>query len=388
MTAPIYVEQAALREALHVASLAVSRKGLPICRCALLQASEGILEVSATDLDQYLRSAIAASPGASWQCAVPLQPLMDLVDATPSVRIELAFRDEHLVIRPEGAGSARIATYEASVFPGMLEAPSSPSIEIPLADLAAVKRYVAHATSEDDPRLALNGILLRRVRRHLEAVATNGFRLGSITMAASRCDDVGPEDLIVHPKAIDLAYRLSAPESSVSVALHDLHDKSSTPASLEFRVTPPAPLQSIRLWSKLILATYPAWRQSIPRSYAWGATFDREELIRTARRVRAAARHEGDAVVYCDWLGDRVRLWARSISRGSEGSDSLPARTTGDPIDIAWSANQLLDILAVFEGSEISVSGNGPQSATIWRDVGDAEGRPLVLLMPIKRTAA
>jgi hypothetical protein len=88
-----------------------------------------------------------------------------------------------------------------------------------------------------------------------------------------------------------------------------------------------------------------------------------------------------------DWAPSRTEISGVSVERGSEGRDSLPADLSGDPPPIAWSANQLIEILGLMEDARVIVAGNGPLNATTWRSAEGDDSRPIILLMPVRRAA-
>lgn len=380
------VFQPAFLAALRAALLVVPGKGLPVLANVLLRSSGTRLTIQATNLDQAIEIEIERNGLDVWECCVPAKVVYELISEIPGGNLTLTWSDYHIKITSDLVGvCGKLAGFDSSDFPALFDAlpDDAAKLELHPRDMAQLKRMVLFAVSDDSTRGALQGVLLRRSRKHLEAVATDGFRMGRISMLKSVCSLEGSGEWVVPPEAISLAERLSLEDEIIDAEVSD--DR------IMIRIPSPSLFMSVRICSKLLDEKYPNYQQVIPHSTAWSATVSRDDLLRAVRRVRVASREtNGKAHILVDPKANQTRfdISGRSSSAGMEGSDSLPATCSGQVPPMAWEGKYLVEVLGLFDSLMITVSGNLPRQATVWREPGDDDARPLIILMPLRREDA
>lgn len=377
----VHILQASLEAGLRSASKAIpGRTTLPILTNALIRTDEGCVKICATDLEQYLEITIDATVDKPGACCVPLKGFLETIAEIPGGKVTLSQTPSwHLEIRSEIVGfSGRIAVVDSEDFPGAPTGEIEASVEISLPDLKRLNNQVGFAVSTDATRIALNGICLRKVYTHIEAVATDGHRLSRLNLPDAVASN--GECWIIPPDATRLAETLCS-ESEEPIQLRMI------PAAAFFEIPAASPFLSATVWTKLVEGPYPQYQQVIPKATAWSATFAREDLIRTAKRIRAVAKNSTDCpTINFDQISGAslVRLSGSSTTRGSEGCENLPATISGEMSPIAWNGNFLLEILGLITSQRVTIRGNKSTQAAI---IEPDEDKPalLTILMPVRR---
>lgn len=376
-----HILQPSLEAALRAAGKVLpSRASLPILTNALITTGEDCVKISATDLEQYIELTVEARIEKPGSCCFPLKNFLETIAEIPGGQICLTqTANWHLEIRSEIVGfSGRIAVIDSCDYPAAPAGDTDASIDIPRADLHALNSQVAFAVSTDKTRLALNGICLRKIFKHIEAVATDGHRLARLNLVNTAAID--GDSWIVPPVAMRLAETLCA-ENDTSVRLFMI------PAAGYFEIPAASPFLAAKVWTKLVEGPYPAYQQVVPKSTSWSATFAREDLIRTVKRIRAVAKTTTDCpTINFDQLnhGHVVRISGSSLSRGSEGREDIPATISGTMSPIAWNGNFLVEILGLINAQNITIRGNGSAQAAIIEPT-DEKPNLMTILMPIRR---
>jgi len=375
----VHILQSVLLAGLKAAgSVVPGRPSLPILSNALIVAEGSSIKICATDLDQYIEVTLDAQVEKAGGCCFPLKNLLDTVSEIPGGQICLRHSDAdwHLKLESEMVGfRGRLATIDSAEFPAPPTFEKNATIDFPVSDLRAFNRRVAFAVSTDQTRLALNGICLRKVYKHIEAVATDGYRLSRLDLPNTIAAE--GESWIVPPKAAHLADKFAA-DSEEPVRLH------CAPDGAVFELPAVSPFLAVRIWTKLLEGPYPAYGQVIPKSTAWTAVFERESLTRTVKRVRAVAKCSTTyPMIKFDASGGRAVTISGSGS-GAEGQEQIGADIVGEMPPMAWNGNLLVEILELLDSPQIVIRGNSSTQATV---LEPKEEKPsiLLILMPLRR---
>lgn len=373
------ISQPDLLAALRAALLVIPRKaGLPILENVHLRAGDGTLVVSATDLETYAQFTVPCVCSLPFSACAPARALYETVAGIPGGSIDLELVDWHWRIRSDVVGfTGKIAGIDSSDFPEAPVRSTEHRIAFHPRDLDAVYEKVAFAVSDDPTRPVLHGVCLRRVRKHAEVCATDGHRLARLPLPDSAFEEMAGTEWILPAHLIQLALRL-AYEGEV-IAANFAEDV------VEFVPPPAAPFLEVRLWGKLVGGPYPDISRVIPTSTAWTMVFDRNDLLRTARRVRAASRGDQQSRLLLDCAPGRAKVHGRG--NGIEGFDSLPIQggTLSESINLAFNCEYVIEVLGMFSGITIEMAGNAPNQATIWREPGNDAKSLFLILMPIRR---
>lgn len=376
-----HVSQVALETALRAAARATSTKGLPILANVLLEAGAGILRVSATNLDIGLIAAIEARVEQDGALAVPAKNLLETVGEIPAGTISIEVKDYHLLITCSSVRfGGRIAGIDASEFPTLqTEIDDASEIEMPIADLRDLTRRVGFAASTDQTRLSLNGIYLRRVNKHAEAIATDGHRLSRLALPDTTTADREGSSWIIPTAPLELAEGLARNESTVRFAC--------SPDSARITVDPSGAMVSCQVLTKLIGGPYPNTAQVIPKAYAWSMVFQRADLLQIVRRVRAGGKgRSSGAPINFDLTGGEVLVHATNLDYGIEAKNPIRADAIeGAPPPLAWNSEYLVELLNLLDAAQIVVKGNAATNATSWQAHQD-DPRLMLLLMPLRRS--
>ena len=373
------ISQPDLLAALRAALLVMPRRpSLPILENVHLCAGDGTLVVSATDLEIYAQFTIPCVCSLPFSACAPARALYETVAEIPGGSIDLELVDWHWRLRSDVVGFAgKLAGIDSSDFPEPPVRATDHRIAFHPRELAAVHEQIAFAVSDVATRPMLKGVCLRRIRKHAEVFATDGHRLARLTLPESSFEEMTGAEWILPPHLVQLALRLSREGDAIPANFAD--------DVIEFVPPPAAPFLEVHLWGKLIDGPYPDISRVIPSSTAWTMTFDRNDLLRTVRRVRAASRGEKQNRILLDCAPGRAKVHGRGD--GIEGYDSLPIQggTLDKDLNLAFSSEYMIEVLGLFSGITIEVSGNLPNQATIWREPGSDANRLFLLLMPIRR---
>jgi DNA polymerase-3 subunit beta len=258
---------------LAVASAVPTRTTLPVLSNILIEATSDGVRLAGTDLDISVSTVVAAQVETEGSITLPAKKLVEIVRELPSASIQLAAVGEQRVTLECGQSKFKLLGIPKDEFPSFPPVDFSDAWKIASGDLQKLIGHVAFASSTEESRPILNGVLWELHEDKMRMVATNGHRLARMDVPVSGGST--KVDLIVPPKALDQIRRLFGPADEIEVARGENH--------LGFRAG------TTQVYTRLVEGPYPNYEQVIPRENDKFATIDKQTLASAIRRVGVVA---------------------------------------------------------------------------------------------------
>ncbi|MEK6326717.1 MAG: DNA polymerase III subunit beta [Actinomycetota bacterium] len=357
-----------LLAALQLVGRAVStRATLPSLSGIKLIAADGRLTLSATDTELGLTLTVSeVAVDGDGTLLLPGRLLGDVVRNLPEGEVTLALRPEERDIELT-AGSARfhLRTLPVEDFPRLPEFEGE-AAKLPAEPLAATIDRVARAASRDEVRPILTGVLLHAEGGTLTMVATDSYRL-SVKHTELERQLPEPIEANVPARALRELARIIAQEGPDEVAISLARNQAVFQTG------------SAILFSRLIEGQFPSWRQLIPESFEHEVRLPRPELVEVARRVSQLAQR--NAPLRFAFAEGELTVAAETPEVG-DASEALPAPYSGEPLEIAFNPQFLIEGLESVEGDELAIKLSSPLRPGLLQPVGREDFSYLV--MPIR----
>lgn len=355
--------KAELVTGLGVVARAVSTRGaVQVLSGILLDARDGRLELSATDMELSLRTSLAAEIDGEGALVVPGRMLVELARLLPADEVELEYRAEDgAVSLRSGAYSSRLNIFAAEDFPRL------PPIDVPLQEVAAPSlldtiERVSRAASRDESRPVLTGILVRFEGETLTMAATDSYRL---SMKETSLATAGPElEAIIPARALTELVRLAGDAEAIQLGVNENH--------VIFGVG------TVWLTTRRIDGQFPNVRQLLPETFELELELPRGEVLDVVRR--AAVMAQRNAPLRLRFADGALTVAAQSQDVG-ETSESLPVAYTGDPLEIGFNADFLREGLESVHADTVRVKLINPLRPGLLTAEGDDFW---YLIMPIR----
>ena len=367
------IERAALLKALgHVQSVVERRNTIPILSNVLMEAGDGRLGLTATDMDLTVVEQVTAEIVDGGATTAPAHTLYDIVRKLPEgAQVELSTNGEGGQIRLSSGRSAfSLATLPKEDFP------SGGSAEFPLdfslgaAELKNLIDRTSFAISTEETRYYLNGIYLHGAESDttpvLRAVATDGHRLARFEMPL-------PDGAKGMPGVI-------VPRKTVS-ELHRLIEDSDQPVAVSLSETKIRfAMDTMELTSKLIDGTFPDYERVIPSGNDKIMSVACRQFSEAVDRVSTISTEKSRAVKLA--LNDGTLVLSATSPDSGSAREEIECSYGGEGLEIGFNSRYLLDIARQIEGGEAQFVLSDAASPTIVRDVDDASA--LYVLMPMR----
>ena len=372
------IQQADLAFGAGKALASVSSKSpLPLLSCVLLEAESDGLRVTGTDLDVTTSVHMPCAVKRPGRAAVSARHFHDVVRKMTKGEVSLAVVDQQCEVRYGGGkGWSRFPTQDPADFPRVPELKADAAITIEGDALARLIARTAYASSNEETRPQLNGVLLHCGDGLFTLVATDGHRLARATRKGS-FKPIKAEGVIIPNRALQVISRAAEDATSpVTIEVAGGRNQAGFTAQIgAYRV---------QVMTRLLEGPYPNYEQVLPKSNPRELKCIRTDLMEA---VDIVASHADNVTRQVRFSLRNNRLGVSSATELGSGEHALGAEYSGDDMDIGYNAGYLLDILRAVPTESVVVKLNSALSAGVVEPVGampQVEEDLLCLIMPLR----
>jgi DNA polymerase-3 subunit beta len=375
----VSVLQENLARGISIVGRAVAtRSTLPVLGNILLATDGGRLRLAATNLEIGITHWAGAQVASEGAITVPARQLADYVNALPPDRVEMELNAKTQTLHLKCARyDANIKGVDASEFPIIPTIGDNNKI---LVEPDTLKELIAQATfsaAQDDSRPVLTGILAKFDKDSVTFASADGFRL-SVRSAVLGSKLDAPVSVIIPAKALqDVARIIGDQEAPVEIAITE--NRSQVLFHLE----------NTDIVSQLIDGNFPDFNQIVPKSFATRTIMNTNELQNAVKAASVFAREASNIVRLNissgnDMGGGKVVIAAQSAETGDNVGE-IDATVDGDPIEIAFNARFLSDVLGVLNSPQVALETSSAASPGVVKPVGRDDFTHVIMPMHIGR---
>jgi DNA polymerase III subunit beta len=365
--------QELVRELTATQSVVERKTTIPILSNFLIEAEDGRLNITATDLDQAIRTSAEAKVKKPGACTIPARKLYDYIKLLPDGDISIKLLENHWVQIRSGRSNTKMVGMARANYP---QVPEFPTLAVTSISALALKTLINHtvfAISNEESRYTLNGALLVIKAESLAMVATDGHRLAYVEKTNEVLEGISGEKRVLIPrKALqELQQLLSISEAEKVEFADDEH-------TLFFRVG------HRTLSTRKLSGQFPNFEAVMPRDNTKFAIVRSSELAAAIGRVAQFA-DERSGAIRLRLEGNELKISANSVESG-ESEDTIDTPYAGEPIVVGFNSGYILDFLkALGNEGEVRLEFKDSQSAGQMRpEDPDAEYKYRYVLMPMR----
>ena len=352
----IIIENKIFITAVHTVARFAERRAatLPALASILILASDEGIKMRATNLEAGIDLKVNGSVKNAGAVAVPAVLLQQIAS---SLTQEGSLTLEHtgdIVLISVGASKLSLKTTPYDDFPS-IPFPENPKhrIVLPAATLKSILTSIAGVASTSTIRPELASLFFSISREAVTAAATDSFRLAEKTIPLSTSTTSGTF-LIPAKNALEIAQAL--PEEDIIVSF-DEHQCAFITSSLI-------------LVSRLTNATYPDYRQIIPKESVAQATVLFKDFETALKRTSIFADSFQKVRLTLDPKKKQIAFFARNADIG-ESTEIVPASVSGEAVQISFNYRYLATILSLTSADNLTLSIAGVGRPLIMRGAGD-----------------
>jgi DNA polymerase III subunit beta len=362
-----------LRELTATQSVVERKTTIPILSNFLLEAEDDRITITATDLDQSIRTSCAAKVKKAGSCTIPARKLYDYIKLLGDGDISIKLLENHWVQIRAGRSNTKMVGMARANFPQVPEFPQGGVTKIPVGSLRTLIARTIFAISNEESRYTLNGALLILKAESLAMVATDGHRLAHIEKTAESFPAItGEKKTLIPRKALQELQSLLANTEAENIEFAD--DDSTLFFRIGHRV----------LTSRKLTGQFPNYEAVMPRDNNKFVIVRSQDLSGSIQRVAQFA-DERSGAIKMRLEQNEVKISSSSTEAG-ESEDTIETPYNFDPIVVGFNSAYLLDFLkAVGNEGEVRLEFKDAQSAGQMRpEDGSDEFRYRYIIMPMR----
>lgn len=333
---------------------------IPILSNVLLEAADGKLTLTATDLELGIRSSCAARVTKKGAGTIPAKRLLDYVRLLPDADLTVKFMDNHWANLTCGRSKTRIAGMSRESYPELPKRPD-PIAELPAATLKAMIEKTIFAISSEESRFTLNGAQLILKSDAMTLVATDGHRLALAEQAVELEGISGAYKALLPKKAMQEILKLSA-DASADTTIAFSGDDNHLFFQFGERL----------LMSRKLSGNFPDFERVLPKEHPHSVVLGRDDFKQTIDRVAQFSDERSRAIRLQATAGE-VKIYS-SLSETGESEESIPVEYKGPAVEIGFNASYMGDFLRALPETEAEFFFKDGQSAGEMRPNGAPEG--------------
>ena len=354
-----------------VSKIISSRNALQILNNFLFELDGDTLTVTASDMENSLvgRLSVTEAEGNGSFC-LDARRIVELLKEMPDQGITFDINDQNMeVLITYTNGHYNTVALSGFEYPEHRKAAATDTVTFDCSSEQIIKgiENTLFAVSTEEIRPQMMGILWDVKPDSIVFVATDTRKLvkyvdGTIH-PATECSFILPV------KGAQVIKNVFAKEDSVRITV--------TPVSAIFESA------TFTFDCRLIKGTFPDYNRVIPVSNPYVFTADRVSFLNAVRRV-AVFGDGGGGLVKFNFNTSEVILRASDNSRGTSGEERVACDYNGQPINMGFGSQYLVEILSTFSSSDIVIKLADPSRPALFLPGESAPDTELVMiLMPM-----
>lgn len=367
------VSSSALLGLLQTTNKVISSKNtLPILDYFLFDLKEGVLKITASDLETTLVGTLAVeNVEREGLIAVPVKLMLDSLKefSEQPLTIEANESTWEIVVSWK-SGKLTLPGTSGLSYPNLpeLNAETKQSLALDVDTLMVGINKTIFATADDELRPVMNGVYINLEPQSVTFVATDAHKL--VKYASETAAEATASFILPKKPANLLRGLLPKEEGEITVEFDD--------KNVLFR------LKNQVLICRLIEGNYPNYNAVIPANNPNKVFVDRLELLNAIRRV-AVCSNQSTNLIKLDISKGTINLTAQDLDFSVSAQESLTCDYEGEDIVIGFKSTFLIEILSNIETTTVLVELADSTRAGVFKPVYDQQpsNDTLMLLMPM-----
>ncbi len=361
-----------LEKSINIVKNAVAAKStLPVLSNILLEVKGKKIKLAATDLDigiiKTIESQTIESEGA---LTIPIKQFSEIIKIFPGDEVLLNAKKNNTITleaKTPKKASFKIPGIPKEEFPKLPEPHHAQnSFMIPQKTLKQLFTKTYFATSKDETRYVLNGILFEVEKGIFRLVATDGRRLALAKTKLGK--EPSPLQFIIPNKTVNELIRILADtDEEVQV--------SRTENQIFFTI------RDVVIISRIIEGEFPNYKQVIPEESKDKLPIVRQELIDAIKRAMVFSTQDSIAVKL-DIFKNKLVISKNSPDTG-EAKEELDIAYAGKEMTVGFNPNFLIDILRNLTSEVVQFELSAHDKPAVVREKDETDYLYIVLPMQL-----
>ncbi len=349
----IEVNQKILANHINIVQKGISsRSTLQILDGILLEAKDGKLKLTATDLEIGIETYADCNIIENGSIVVNSRIFGDIIKKLPNSQINIIVDENKMNIKCENS-EFNILGSNSLEYPELLTIINQNSFTMPKDLLKSAIRQTVFATTEDETRPILTGVLLETNNNIASFVALDGYRLALRNIPINIEEDI---KIVIPGRAlVELNKILDESEDDLNIVVapgHVIFDLGNT-----------------LLFSRLLEGQFLNYRDIIRKDHKSKILVNKREFQDSLERASLLASEGKANLIKLNIKEDKIII--KSNSEIGDVNEQVYSEQEGDILNIAFNSKYILDGIKVIDAEDIELLFMGSLNPCIIRPVGD-----------------
>jgi DNA polymerase-3 subunit beta len=358
-----------LKHLQSISGVLSTSNSLPILDNFLFEIEDGLLKVSASDLETTMRTTLEVEAKESGKIAVPAKLLLDVLKNLPDQPCTfLVDKTNYSIEIAYDNGKSKMVGYNGEEYPRTPGIENANTIKVSGDIISKAINKTIFASGNDELRPVMSGVFCQFTPTDITFVATDAHKLVRYRRTDSQA--TGSSSFILPKKPLNLLKSNLNGSEEVQIEYNESN------AVFTFN--------DIILVCRLIDGKYPNYEAVIPKENPNVLTIDRQQFLSSIKRVSIFA-NKTTHQVKLRLAGSELSLSAEDIDFSNEANERLTCNYDGDDMEIGFNSRFLLEMLNNLDTSEVKLEMSEPSRAGLLMPaVSENEHEDvLMLVMPV-----
>lgn len=331
----------------QVLNVVATRSTMPILSNVLIEASDGHISLTTTNLDLGIRCRIKADVSEPGTITLPVRKLATIVRELPQTDVFIESGENNQTKITSGGSTFKIMGISAEEFPALPNFENRKVYDLSQNEIVGMLKSVSYAQSTDENRYILNGVYFNFADEKLTLVATDGRRLG-LTALETEISEENAGSLILPAKTVSELERLLGKGAQVKVAFNDRQ------AAFEIEIDDSGDsglTDHLYLVSKVVEGNYPNYRQVIPKETEHRVKIERELMLECVHRAALVTSEKNNSVKLK--VSKNLLEISGSSTEYGESHESMAIAYDGPEVQVAFNPQFLMEPLKALSKDEV-----------------------------------
>lgn len=357
----IIINQKDLSRHINIAQKGISsRTTLQILDGILLETQNGMLKLTGTDLEISIESYVDCQIERDGAIVVNSKMFGDIIRKLPDSNVIIDVDNNNINIKCENS-EFNIIGNSPKEYPDLPIILEKNKFQIPNDLFKSAIKQTVFATTQDETRPSLTGVLLEIVDNTISFVALDGYRLALRKLPIKSDIDV---KIIIPGRALnELNKIIDDSENALEIC--------AAPGHVIFNIGKTV------VYSRLLEGQFFNYREIIRKEHKTTVVVNKKDFQDSLERASLLAKEEKANLVKLS-INDG-NIYIKSNSEIGNVNEFIESENTGDNINIAFNSKYILEGIKVMESNEIKLNFMGSLNPCIIKPTEDENYTYLVL---------
>jgi DNA polymerase-3 subunit beta len=357
----IQIDQRSLSNHINIAQKGISSKTtLQILNGILLQTIGDKLKLTATDLEIGIETYVDCNILEEGSIVVNSKIFGDIIKKLPNSTINIEVKENNINIKCENS-EFNILGSNPSEYPELPAIINKNSFNIPKDLFKSAIKQTVFATTQDETRPILTGVLLEIKDGIGSFVALDGYRLALRSIPINIDEEV---KIVIPARALnELNKILDENDEELTITI--------APGHVIFN------MGETSLSSRLLEGQFLNYNDIIRKDHKTNIIVDRKDFQDSLERASLLANEQKANLVKLNVLEDQLII--KSNSEIGDVNEQIVSKHQGEVLNIAFNSKYILDGIKVIDSEEVELYFMGSLNPCIIKPIGDENYTYLVL---------